>query len=113
MYHTPKNGHLVPVVSYITLWNGFMAVCFCFWPSHAVHNIKTRNDRHPQVSNTSNTSFFHIRLYLYMLVCLSSFEHLFVVFLTSQFVLVCVFFCVNNNLLIPLVLPRPSSICYV
>jgi hypothetical protein len=50
MYHTPESDHaqLVPVSSYITLWNGLLATSFCFWPSNAVHNPATRNDRSPE-----------------------------------------------------------------
>jgi hypothetical protein len=50
MYHTPESDHakLVPVSSYITLWNGLLATGFCFWPSNAVHNPDTRNKRSPE-----------------------------------------------------------------
>jgi len=46
MYHAPKHSQtIVPVVSYITLWNGLLATGFCFWPSHAVHRSEGRNSR--------------------------------------------------------------------
>ena len=50
MYHTPESDHakLVPVSSYITLWNGLLATGFCFWPANAVHKTETRNERSPE-----------------------------------------------------------------
>lgn len=53
-YHDAKKGrrgrrnNVVPVVSYITLWNGFLAVGFCFWPSHQMHRLEVQKKKMPR-----------------------------------------------------------------